>query len=218
MKIKYLGHATFLITATDGTALVTDPYEPGGFGGSIGYGPIRDRADIVTITHEHADHNFAQGVPGNPQIIKGAGGHTVKGVSIKGVPAHHDSSGGRQRGDNIVFVIVMDGVRVCHLGDLGHPLTQDQVQAIGEVDVLLVPVGGTFTVDATGASAVVQALDPKVVIPMHFKAPKVKLPLAPLDSFLAGQANVRRVGGSEVEFTCDSLPAHREIVVLEPAL
>jgi L-ascorbate metabolism protein UlaG (beta-lactamase superfamily) len=218
MKIKFLGHATFLLTAADGTAVITDPYEPHGFGGAIGHGPIQDRADIVTVSHDHADHNHARGVPGNPQVIQSVGEHAAKGVSITGVPTHHDSSGGSQRGHNIVFVIAVDGVRVCHLGDLGHPLTQDQAKALGEVDVLLVPVGGTFTVDATGASAVVQALDPKIVIPMHFKTPKVKLPLAPVDTFLAGQSNVRRAGASEVEIARDTLPAHREIIVLEPAL
>lgn len=218
MKIRFLGHAAFLITASDGTAIVTDPYEPDAFGGAIGHGPVTDRADIVVVSHDHADHNDARGVPGSPQVINSAGSHTVKGIAITGVATHHDTSGGSQRGDNIVFVMTVDGMRVCHMGDLGHPLTQEQAQAVGDVDVLLVPVGGTFTVDATGVSAVVQALDPKIVIPMHFKTPKVNLPLAPVDVFLAGQANVRRVGGSEVEITRDALPAQREVIVLDPAL
>jgi len=218
MKVEFLGHAAFRITAADGTTIVTDPYEPNAFGGAIGHGPITEPADIVTVSHDHADHNHAQGVPGGPHVVKTAGSHTVEGIPIAGVATYHDASGGSQRGDNVVFVMTVDGLRVCHLGDLGHPLTEEQAQAIGRVDVLLAPVGGTFTVDATGASAVVQALGPRVVIPMHFKTPKINLPIAPVDAFLAGQARVRRPGGSKVEIMWETLPAEREVIVLEPAL
>lgn len=218
MTIRFLGHASFLVTASSGVKIVFDPYEPGGFGGAIGYGELQEPADIVVISHNHADHNFTAGVPGNPQVIKGPGVHSAATTLFRGISAKHDPSDGSERGDNTVFCAEIDGVRVCHLGDLGHQLTPSQGAEIGPVDVLLCPVGGTFTIDAQGATQVVRALNPKITIPMHFRTPKVALPLASVDDFLQGKPNVRRAGGSEIEVTAQTLPAEPEVVVLEPAL
>ena len=145
MKVKWLGHASFAITADDGTCIVTDPYEPGGFGGAIGYGPITEKADVVTVSHDHADHNYVAGVPGAPTVLKGAGAHEARGIDFKGLETAHDSSGGAERGSNVIFTFTMDDIVVCHLGDLGHRLTADQIDAIGEVDLLLIPVGGRWS-------------------------------------------------------------------------
>lgn len=218
MKIRYLGHACFLVTSANGTKIVFDPYQPGGFDGAIAYGPLTEPADIVVISHEHADHNFAAGVPGNPQVIKGAGVHSAALILFRGIPLKHDSSDGSKRGDNTVFCADIDGLRLCHLGDLGHELNPSQGAEIGAVDVLLCPIGGVFTIDAAGASQVMRALNPRVTIPMHFKTPKISLSLAPLDDFLQGKKNVHYQRASEMTLTRETLPQEPQIIVLDPAL
>jgi len=218
MKIKFLGHAAFLITTSAGTKIVTDPYEPGGFGGSIRYGRLTEPADIVIISHEHADHNFAKMVPGRPRVIRGLGEEAIKDVKLRSLATYHDASGGAERGENIVRVIEADELAVCHLGDLGHTLSAEEVAALGRIDVLMVPVGGTFTIDAEGATAVVSRLRPHIAIPMHYRTEKVGFNLSSVDNFLAGKPRVRRVEGCEIEVTKATLPEPTEVVVLKPAL
>lgn len=215
MTIKFLGHACFLITSSDGVRTITDPYEPGGFGGQIGYGSITDSADVVLVSHDHADHNYVQGVPGNPTVVKGS--QEVKGVTFTATSTFHDDSGGSQRGANTIFTFEVDGLRVCHLGDLGQLLTQQQVESIGAVDVLLVPVGGTFTIDAQEAEQVIAQLQPKVIIPMHYKTPKVGLPIGSVDKFLAGKDNVERLADSSLALSVEDIGPQQHIIVLEPA-
>ena len=152
MKVKWLGHSSFLITADDGTKIITDPYTPGMMG--VNYESVKDVADIVTVSHEHGDHNAVDKLPGNPQAVRGTGVKAVKGIEFKGTAAFHDPSRGGQRGANTIFCFTVDGVRVCHLGDLGHQLTDAEVAEVGPVDVLLAPVGGSFTIDAAGATQV----------------------------------------------------------------
>jgi len=218
MKVKFLGHAAFMITTADGTKIVTDPYEPGGFGGAIGYGPLHEPADLVVVSHEHADHNYTKLVPGNPTVVREAGDHKHRGIAFRGLATYHDTSRGSERGQNVVWTIEADAIRLCHLGDLGHALTAENAAALGPVDLLMVPVGGTFTIDAKGATGVVNQLRPAIAIPMHFKTPKVGFDLQTVDDFLAGKSRVRRVGGPEVEITKEGLPEPTEIVLLEPAL
>jgi len=205
MKIKWNGHASFTITADDGTVLVTDPYDPSGYGGVLKYDQVKDKADGVLISHDHADHNFAEGLPGAPQVLKGSG--RIKNIRVKGIDAHHDESGGSERGPNVVFAFGVENVNICFVGDLGHQLSSEQTEAIGPVDLLLLPVGGTFTVDAGGAAGVVKALNPKVVIPMHFKTEKCDLPIAPVDGFLAQMNRVKKLNQSEIVLSSDKLPA-----------
>ncbi len=127
MKIKWYGHAAFLITSDQGVKIITDPYEPGAFGGQLSYGKITDQADIVLVSHDHADHNYTKDLPGSPQIVKGSGSKTSKGISIKGIATFHDPSKGSERGANTVFTFKVDGIQVCHLGDLGHVLSQKEM-------------------------------------------------------------------------------------------
>jgi len=218
MIIRYLGHACFLVTDADGIRIVFDPYEPGGFNGGIGYGPIKEPADIVVVSHDHADHNYVAGVPGNPRVIKGPGVQSEEIILFRGIAAKHDASGGSERGENTIFCADIDDVRLCHLGDLGHELTPAQVEEIGSIDVLLCPVGGLFTIDAQAATRVVESLGPRITIPMHFKTAKITFPLAPVDDFLRGKTNVRRENGSEITVTQETLPAEPQIIVLDPAL
>ena len=215
MKIKFLGHAAFLITSDSGTRIITDPYTTDD---RFKYGAIKEAADIVTVSHEHFDHNNAAVIPGNPKVVKGATSTEIKGVKIRGVACFHDETKGKQRGSNVIFGFEADGMKICHLGDLGHQLTNAQIAEIGRVDILLVPVGGFFTIDANGATKVCDAMAPKVIIPMHFKTPKTELPIAPLDDFLKGKKNVTRLDASETEFKRDKLPTSAQIIVLKPAL
>ena len=215
MKVKWLAHAAFLITSDQGTRIITDPYEAGG---GLSYASIDEAADIVTVSHDHADHNNAAAVRESPQVVKGAGVKEVKGIPFKGIPTYHDESQGGQRGPNTIFCFAVDGMRLCHLGDLGHPLSKEQVSGIGEVDILFSPVGGFFTIDAPVAAQLCDSLKPKVVIPMHFKTAKCAYPIADVEDFLKGRSDVNRLDASEVEFKRENLPAATQTVVLKPAL
>jgi len=215
MKVKWLGHSCFLITSEEGTRLITDPYT---VGAGISYSAIKESADIVTVSHEHGDHNNVSAVKGSPQVIKGSGAKTAAGIEFNGIATYHDESRGREKGANTVFCFTVDGVRLCHLGDLGHLLSPEQAAAVGAVDILFIPVGGFFTIDAATASQVCQQLKPKVIIPMHFKTPKCAYPISTVDSFLKGKERVRRWDKGEAEFRAGELPAESEIVVLAPAL
>jgi len=213
MKIKYLAHAAFLITSDAGTRIVTDPYETSD---ALKHGVIKETADILTVSHEHGDHNNIAAVQGNPKVVRGTS--EVKGIKIKAVPAAHDNKGGSQRGKNTVFCFEVDGINICHAGDLGHVLTAEQVKAIGKVDVLMIPVGGFFTIDAKTAAKVCDQLKPKVIIPMHYKTDKINFPIASADEFLKGKSNVTRVNGSEIELKAGKLPTSAQIMVLKQAL
>ena len=216
MKIKWNGHSSFTITASDGTVLVTDPYDPKAFGGVFEYDMVTDRADGVLVSHDHADHNHVKGLSGSPDVLRGAG--QVGDISVKGIESAHDESGGKERGTNTVFSFEVDGIHICFVGDLGHQLSGEQVDAIGPVDVLLTPVGGTFTVDAQGAAELVKALSPKVVIPMHFKTEKSHLPISGAEDFLNVMGGAKKTGKSEIEAAAGDLPtAGTEVWVLEHA-
>jgi L-ascorbate metabolism protein UlaG (beta-lactamase superfamily) len=213
MKVKWLGHSCFVITADDGTKIITDPYATGD---GINYGKINESADIVLISHRHADHNNPRAVKGNPTVI--TGNTKAKGMGFKGVASYHDTSSGRERGNNTIFCFTVDGLRVCHLGDLGHELSPQQVSQIGEVDILLIPVGGFFTIDAKVAGKVLEQLKPRVAIPMHYKTPKCDYPISGVEDFLKDRGRVKRIDGSEVEFKKGELPEATEVIVLKHAL
>ncbi|MBI2848662.1 MAG: MBL fold metallo-hydrolase [Chloroflexi bacterium] len=218
MKIKWLGHAAFLITSEKGTRIITDPYRAGSFEGAIGYGRITDVPDVVLVTHDHEDHNYVVGLPGKPMMIKGTGTHRAGDMECKGISAYHDTSHGRERGIMTIFRFSVDGMALCHVGDLGHALTEEQLSELGAIDVLFMPVGGLFTIDAQGATQLVKALKPRIAIPMHFKTPKCGFPLAGVDEFLTGKENVRRLLTSEVELKKEDLPQATQIIVLQHAL
>jgi len=213
MKIKWLGHASFLITSDSGTKIITDPYTAGS---GLRYGEIKESADVVTVSHEHFDHNNVASVGGNPEVVKGDAG--AKGIEFKGVSTYHDASEGKERGSNTIICFEVDGMRVCHLGDLGHPLSDKDVAEVGKVDILLAPVGGFFTIDAKVASEVCSKLNPRVVIPMHFKNDRLDFPISGVDDFLQGKEGVTKLDSSEGEFKAGELPTTTQIMVLKPAL
>ncbi len=214
MKIKWLGHASFLITSDAGIRIITDPYAPNE---RLSYDEIKESADIVTVSHEHGDHNNVAAVRGNPKAVKGTA--EVKGIKFSGTATHHDDAGGKQRGNNIIFCFEVDGIRVCHLGDLGHPLSDKQAAELGKIDILLIPVGGNYTIDAKVATKVCSKLAPKVVIPMHYRNERCSsFPVAEVGEFLKGKEGVSRLNVSEMEFKKGVLPVTTQIVVLKPAL
>ena len=218
MKVKWLGHAAFVITSSDGTKVLTDPYKPGSYDGAVGYGPITEPVDVVTVSHEHDDHNGVEGLPGQSEVVRGCGEHEAGGVRIHGYGCFHDETQGSDRGDNTIFVMDIDGIRVCHLGDLGHALSPEATKEIGPVDILLVPVGGFFTIDAAQAASAAEALGAKVIIPMHFKTESLGFPIAPVDDFLKEMGSYERPETAEVEITPESLTQGRRVIVLEHAL
>lgn len=214
-KVQFLGHACFLITSSSGLAIITDPYTAGG---GFTYSPVNETADIVTVSHEHQDHNNVAFIKGQPEVVKGVGiKNVIKGVQVKGIASYHDESSGKQRGANTIFCFSVDGVKFCHLGDLGHRLSSEQVAEIGEVNILFIPVGGGPTIDAQTATAVCNDLKPKIIIPMHYSTPKISFNLASVDDFLKGKDNVKRLNTSIFEFKPTGLPSTTEIIVLETA-
>jgi L-ascorbate metabolism protein UlaG (beta-lactamase superfamily) len=188
--------------------LLTDPV-----GKEVGYSIPQETVDIVTVSHDHYDHNAVNLVPGRPVVVREPGEREVKGIPIKGVSVFHDEVRGAKRGRNIIFVWEMEGLRLCHLGDLGHILEPLTVAEIGKVDLLFIPVGGVYTIDAKTATKVVEQLQPRLVVPMHYKTPALTFELAPVDEFLRYYEKVRR----EKVLICDkeSLPEDQEIVVLD---
>lgn len=214
MEISFLGHSCFRIRGKE-AVLVTDPFDP-----YIGFKLPKISADIITISHDHKDHNNKEAVSGTakrkkPFVISGPGEYEVAGVSIFGVVTFHDASRGSKRGTNTVYVITLDGMRVAHLGDLGHRLTESQLEEVNGADILMIPVGGIYTIDAKEAIEVIGQVEPKIIIPMHYHLPGLTIKLAPVSQFL------KEIGAEGVEpiprltISKDRLPEEREVVILK---
>ncbi len=218
MKIKWYGHAAFLITTAKGVRIIIDPYQPGAFGGALSYGKITDEADIVLSSHEHDDHNYTKDIKGNFTFINKQGTYDEKGVKIKAIPTFHDPSKGSERGKNLIFLIDADDIKLAHAGDLGHTLDGAAIREIGKIDILLIPIGGFYTIDAEEATKVVGDLKPLITIPMHFKTEKCDFPISFVEEFTKGKKGVRDTGKTEVDFSRSTLPAQGEIVILRYAL
>ena len=217
MKIRYLGHASFELVLSDGRRIVFDPYESGAYDGALAYSPITGEFDVAVVSHDHADHRDPSVVSRSQNVVEGEGSYDFDGVKVKSISTYHDESKGAERGKNLVSLVEVDGLKVVHLGDLGHMITDREVGELKGVDILLIPVGGYFTIDAKTAKQVVDALQPRMVIPMHFKTPKVNFPIAGVEDFTALFSDVERTGVSEIEVTADELPSTLKVVVLEPS-
>lgn len=214
MNIKWLGHAAFLITSESGIRIITDPYNPVGV---LHYDEINETADIITVSHDHFDHNNVAAIRGNPKVVKKT--TETRGIGFTGIPVHHDNDSGKQRGNNTIFCFEVDGMKICHLGDLGHELNDKQVADIGKVDVMFIPIGGFYTINAQTAHRVCDQIKPRVVIPMHYKNARCKdSPIADVNKFLHCKENVNHLDTSEAKFKSEELPAETQIMVLEPAL
>ena len=219
MILRWYGHSCFLFYSKKGTRVLTDPYGEG-----IGYPFPPTSCEAVTISHEHQDHNAVWRVSGAPLIANrtnpgiceheftfSASGETL---IVKGIPTYHDEAFGTRRGPNTVFVWKMDGYRICHLGDLGHNLTNEQILEIGPVDILLLPVGGAKQVlNPREATLTVDALQPSLVFPMHYKTDRVDMGLEPVENFVKLMTQVEQVAGSQMEIV--ALPKQPTVVILK---
>ena len=219
MRLTYYGHSSFLLEAADGTRVILDPYRAGAFDGAFRYGAIADTADAVVATHTHDDHGAVDTIPGHPQVFVHPTSATVGRWKITGIDVAHDDEGGRSRGKNTIIVLDDGDVRLVHLGDLGHTLDAATVAAIGRVDVLLVPVGGFFTIDHKQAAEVVESLDPAHRHPHALQDPQSGLPhLGGRSRSWPRRRTVERQAGSTLEVTRATLPAERVTYVLQAAL
>ncbi|MBC8249292.1 MAG: MBL fold metallo-hydrolase [Anaerolineales bacterium] len=209
MEITWYGQSCFRLRDRLAT-VITDPYDKG-----IGYTLPRARADIVTVSHDHPDHNYVQGVKGEPKIIVGPGEYEVCGVFITGIPTFHDRKKGASRGRNTVFLFDFEGLTVCHLGDLGHVPTQSQVEALSDIDVLLVPVGAVSTINAAQAAEVISLLEPRLVIPMHYKTKVLNVKLDHVSKFLKEMGLSNLATQESLKVTKSSLPEETQVLLLD---
>ncbi len=180
MKIKWLGHSSFLLTESTGISVQTDPFDPN----MVGYGFEPHDVDVVTVSHGHADHSYVKGVKSYKKMFDESGKFEYEGIHIVGVPSLHDDNDGKLRGKNTIYKFGMDGVSVLHMGDIGEPCSPELVERLLPVNVLMIPVGGNYTVDAELAKEYVDRLMPDIVIPMHYKVKHCELDIDKVDPFL----------------------------------
>jgi L-ascorbate metabolism protein UlaG (beta-lactamase superfamily) len=214
MRIQWFGHSSFLLVSNDGTTIVTDPYEPEGYNGMIKYDPIGITPDIVTISHNHPDHCGVDQFENDFQTISTPGSKTIRDIKIAGFEWYHDAE---MSVPNIIFLMNIDRIRVCHLGDIGSELTPQMMERIGDIDILLIPVGGRYTIGPAEATALIGRMRPKIAIPMHYLTPKIGFQLLPVDEFLQGKDNVIVLNSTEFEITKEQLPEQTSIVILQHA-
>jgi len=209
MEIVWLGHSCFRIKGKE-AIIVTDPFDR-----TLGY-PVRKlTANIVTVSHNHPQHSFLDGVAGSPKVISRPGEYEIANVCINGIATFHDTDGGEHRGKNTVYLVQIEEVSMCHLGDLGHVPTAEQIEQMSDTDILMVPVGGGATIGAAAAVEIISLLQPKIVIPMHFKTEVVKMDLEPLEHFLKEMGLKEVVTQPKLNVSKSSLPAETNVVVLD---
>lgn len=212
MDILWYGHACFRIKDRTAT-IITDPFDK-----SIGLSPVGLKGDIVTVSHAHTGHANVKAVKGNPFVIDGPGEYEISGVFITGISSYHDTRSGREYGKNTIFVFEMDGLRVCHLGDLGHIPSQSQVEAIGDIHVLLLPVGGGASLKASQATEVVSLLEPSIVVPMHYRLSSLVMKLDPVSKFLKELGIASAEEQDMLKISVSTLPEETQVVLLRPKL
>ena len=211
MEIKWLGHSCFSIKEK-GITIITDPYGP-----ELGYSPLKQSADIVTVSHFHPGHSFVEGVDNDPRQITTPGEYEMSGFFITGVSTFHDNENGEVRGKNTVYLLEIGNVLVCHLGDLGHRLTPQLLEEIGTVDVLFLPVGEVSTFSVNLAVEPVRAMEPRIVIPMHYKTEALNRELETVDGFLKKMGTKEIEAKPSISLSQSSLPSDTEVVVLSYA-
>lgn len=208
MEINWYGHSCFRLRDRD-IAIVTDPYDKG-----LGLTPPRLKADVVTISHDHPDHSCTQIVKGEPIVLSSPGEYEIRGVFITGA-ASTEGKNSEQKRDNTIFVFELDGLNVCHLGDLDHVPVQEQIESLGDVHVLLIPVGGGDTINAAEAAEVIRLLEPRIVIPMHYALPEVTVKLDPVSKFFMEMGLREPNPEASLKVTAAGLPEETQVVLLE---
>lgn len=210
MNIYWLGQASYLIKTANGKRLLIDPFDD-----SIGYTPFKGSVDLVTTSHDHYDHNFTKLIENNPTIINSLGNHTVDFCEIKGIKSFHDETRGSERGDNIIFKYTIDGITLCHLGDLGHALDDETLKEIGNVDILFIPVGEVYTLNVKTAAEVAKKINPKFIVPMHYKTKFLNIPLAGVDKFLMEMKNYPTENVSVLSINKNDLNTESKIILID---
>ena len=214
MIISWYGHSCFKIVNQGGhLTIITDPFDK-----SIGLNPPRGNADVVTVSHDHYDHNNVKTISGNPFVVNGPGEYEIKGIKIIGCASFHDPEQGRQRGSNTIYLMEIDKIRLCHLGDFGQEkLTDQQVEILGQVDILMTPVGGVYTINGRQSVRVAEQLEPHLIIPVHYKLPHLKLEIAGLDDFLKELGLNKKPAVEKLTLKKKDLVGREmEVVVLKP--
>jgi L-ascorbate metabolism protein UlaG (beta-lactamase superfamily) len=207
MEISWLGHSCFQLRGKNVT-LITDPFSP-----QPEHSLGKINAPIVTISHNHPGHNFTGGVGGDPRIVHGPGEYEISDVLITGVASYHDNKHGQDLGRNTIYVIHMDDLIICHLGDLGHILQEEQLEEVADADVLLIPIGGQHTINAAQAAEVISQVEPHIVIPMHY-SPSIGDAPNPLDKFCREMGIEALNPQSKLSITRSALPAETQVVIL----
>jgi L-ascorbate metabolism protein UlaG (beta-lactamase superfamily) len=211
MDITWLGHSCFVVKGKEET-IITDPYHP-----DLGYRLGNPEADIAIMSHSHPGHSYVEGVANEPKQIRSPGEYEIGGTFITGIAAFHDNKKGELRGRNTIYVIEMDGITLCHLGDLGHPLSPQLVEELGDINILFLPVGEVSTIPVDTAAEIVRQLEPPVVIPMHYKTEAFKGDLSLVDKFL-DKMRIRELEAKpKLSITSSTLPGSTQIVVLNYA-
>lgn len=208
MDIVWMGYSCFRLKGKN-TTVITDPFPPG-----LGYSVGKLSANIVTMSHNHPNHSYAEGIGGEPRLIYRPGEYEIGGVLIIGVSTFHDAENGAKLGKNTVYAIEVDDITICHLGDLGNPLSSNQIEEIGNIDVLLIPVGGVNTISAPQAASLVRAMEPKLVIPMHYKTPALNKELDTADKFLKEMGITEAAPQPKLTVTKSSLPPTTQVMLL----
>jgi L-ascorbate metabolism protein UlaG (beta-lactamase superfamily) len=208
MEISWLGYSCFRLKGKN-TTVITDPFPTG-----LGYDLNKASSNIVTISHSHPNHSYSQGIQGSPKVIYRPGEYEIEGVLIIGFSTFHDAENGSLRGKNNVFAIELDEVTICHLGDLGQPLSANQIEEAGNVDIMLVPVGGGSTISAAQAAALVRSIEPKIVIPMHYKTPALTKELDTVDKFLKEMGLTAVEPQPKLSITRANLPPTTQVMLL----
>ena len=210
MQITWYGHSCFLLTADNGYSILTDPCDS-----ETGYELEDITCDAVTVSHDHHDHNCLASVAGSPLVIRTTGEHTAGDLLVTGYSSYHDDQKGARRGENIVFSYQIDGLRVVHLGDLGHMLADETIDKIGDVDVLLAPIGGVSTINAKTATLLADRLHAKILIPMHYKTPALHFNIEGLEPLLAENAGRKThfLNANTATLTLDALGECRLLIL-----
>lgn len=192
MIITWLGHSSFLIEDSHGRKILTDPFDK-----SVGYKLFEGDVDLVTVSHHHFDHDYTEKI-NYDNLVDKSGFFNLSDIPVTGIPSYHDKVKGAKRGENVIFILDIDGYKVCHLGDLGYVLSPDEIKNLGHIDVLLIPIGGNYTINGKEASQVAKAINSPIVIPMHYKTPLLSFELEGLENFLTHMKNGEKVGSNKL--------------------
>jgi len=207
VDINWLGLACFRIRGSQ-AVVITDPFPP-----DSGYTLGKQTADIVTVSHPHPSHSYVEGVTG-ARVVKGPGEYEISGVLMLGLTAYHDAVKGQSRGKNTIYIMEIDGVTICHLGDIGHVIDDKAIEDMGKVDILMLPVGGVTTITAAMAAETIRKVEPKVVIPMHYQTPGTKRELEPVETFLKEMGQSPIEPKPKLNINKNNLPLTMQVVIL----